>query len=325
MSNKTTIDYVRSQILALRATPKVNVLNPEHIDLYAQSLLERISGVENENYIAKWCYCTTLRKHLLTNPINLVRAVDVIDSHRNPDLFPVDADKLQPWAVEALERNELHVWVLPIAEEVEKQRHWMDFLATLPNRQIKYTVTDLLAAVRKWDVAMWKSGSGKDVLTGCEPVENETLSDTKYVMVKLLTEKAYKNEGSAMSHCVSTYWKRKESTIYSLRDTSVDPENCRVATIEVKQNALAQIKGFDDATVPADIRELILAWAAEMGVAPKLARAARDWDEEDEDDEEWDEDEDEDEDDEEEDDYVPPHRRQRRVADTDEEEDDEDF
>lgn len=75
-----------------------------------------------------------------------------------------------------------------------------------------------------------------------------------YSIVKLESRYSYQREGSAMSHCSSTYYDRKDTSLYSLRDSENNPH----CTIEISNGKVYQIKGKGNSSVSPKYHEYIV-------------------------------------------------------------------
>lgn len=319
-----------------------NILNVEDID----KLVKRLSR-ERPEHVAVWLRSTFsrwLRKgngttlqcvcaRQLNDPITkLTMALAAASTGANVQeqiakhLHPVKVKDLPDWAQESMTEHELWFWS-PTNEDLELYGHWIDYLLTLPERDIRMTVDQLVTAVAAWDKQLAKQKLIASLSDGVEFIESPALDATDgYYMVKLLTQTAYKSEGAVMSHCVAGYFGRQNTLIYSLRRQE-QAKPC--ATIEVKitkngEHKIVQVKAFANKKITDADAVALKAWVQEIGFTPyssydDLA-----------DDEEWDEAEEADEeDDEEEEDIRPvrrpvPPRRVRPRASNPDEDDEED-
>lgn len=131
---------------------------------------------------------------------------------------------------------------------VQKLNHIIDYFNTLDDTKlekiVKIPYAEVLNQVNKWEELMKSRLKKRKVrINGLEEgVDYEVLkSYGKYYMAKLLSKKAYKQEGDLMGHCVGGYCPTN-SNIVSLWDSKGMPH----ATLEFKDKELkrvVQIKG----------------------------------------------------------------------------------
>lgn len=302
-----------------------NILNVEDIDKF----VKRISR-ERPEHVAVWLRSTFsrwLRKGCGTtlqcvcskkfnDPITRM-LVELAAAAVNKDgptllakhLHPVKVKELPDWAQASMEDHELWYWS-PTEADQEQYTHWVDYLMTLPERDIRMTVDQLAIAVVAWDKQLAKQKMISSLSDGVEVVKSPALESTDYFMVKLLTKTAYKNEGAIMRHCVAGYFGRRGVEIYSLRNAE-KAKPC--ATIEVHRNkrggTVHQVKAFTNKNIDPVDEVALNAWIKEVGFVnltddpwgDEEDEEEEDGDEEDYDDEEEDYDDEEEEEDEEED------------------------
>lgn len=321
-----------------------NILNVEDID----KLVKRLSR-ERPEHVAVWLRSTFsrwLRKgngttlqcvcaRQLNDPITkLTMALAAASTGANVQeqiakhLHPVKVKDLPDWAQESMTEHELWFWS-PTNEDLELYGHWIDYLLTLPERDIRMTVDQLVTAVAAWDKQLAKQKLIASLSDGVEFIESPALDATDgYYMVKLLTQTAYKSEGAVMSHCVGGYFGRKDTLIYSLRRQE-QAKPC--ATIEVKitkngEHKIVQVKAFANKKIADPDAVALKAWVQEVGFT--VYNRYYDEDGDDGDDEAWDEAEEADDDEEpllNEDDDIRPARRVRpRASNSDEDDEEED-
>ena len=275
-----------------------NILNVEDIDKF----VKRISR-ERPEHVAVWLRSTFsrwLRKGCGTtlqcvcskkfnDPITrmLVGLAAAAVDKDGPALLakflhPVKVRDLPEWAQASMEDHELWYWS-PTEADQEQYNHWIDYLMTLPERDIRMTVEQLVAAVAVWDKQLAKQKVIASLNEGVEFQNISALESTDYFVAKLLTKTAYKNEGSAMSHCVGGYFGRAGVSIYSLRNA----EKTRpCATIEIRTDnkgtgKVQQIKAFANEKIDPVDEAALNAWLREAG----FTRLSNLWDEEEEEDE----------------------------------------
>lgn len=293
-----------------------NLLNVEDIDKFVKSISR-----ERPEHVAVWLRSTFsrwLRKGCGTtlqcvcskkfnDPITRM-LVELAASAVDKDgpallakyLHPVKVRDLPEWAQSSLEDHELWYWS-PTEEDREQYNHWVDYLMTLPERDIRMTVDQLVTAVTVWDKQLAKQKMIASLNEGVEVQKIAALEATDYFVVKLLTKAAYQSEGSAMSHCVGGYFGRAGVAIYSLRNA----EKTRpCATIEVRTDKkgagkVHQIKAFANKKIDPVDEVALNAWLQEVGFT-RFSSNTWDDDDEYEEDEACEDDEMEEEDDEEE-------------------------
>lgn len=113
-------------------------------------------------------------------------------------------------------------------------RHWLDYLETLPNREIRMSVPQVATAVDMWD----NEHLDEDVENrrkstpmsqdGCQYMW--THEKTGLQFWRLESQMAYEHESLKMSHCVRGYYGKTASMIVSVRD--VEKKEI-IATLEV--------------------------------------------------------------------------------------------
>lgn len=359
-----------------------NVLNVDAVDDYVKML-----GSGQQPHIKAWL-TSTFRRHLLNEHPMIKPVMDerelnspwisVLDklvqtvlnklAPRNSKEELISLKLLAADASHVINVNEYPDWVqTSIANKdnlvylcidklpEDKHRHLVDYLTTLPERQIKTTVEDAVEAVRAWDKRLAKQKLLQAITAGAEILADLGIGDQKFHMSRLTTKEAYVAEGTVMHHCVGgkNYWGKKDITIYSLRKVSEDLVE-PIATIEIRKcaitwgkkktktgrtielfkgtlpftsaNVIMQIQAKNNTSPPEEIKTLIMEWCESQGFKTRHALTALGLmtksypdidDEEDGDDEENDAVDDEG--DEHEDDYERPHNwRARDEVDDDE-------
>lgn len=245
---------------------KINLLNPEDVANYAIAL-----GIRKRvpKHVENWLK-STFQRWLLTQEVYLKQCFDFKEA-RNPiyklmfkaanvkvedSVHLVVAESLPEWAVTALQKNELWHWDISETDVTHDDVffHWIDYCLTLPARDIRMTVPQMIDAVAAWDKQLAKQKLMSSLSVGVELIEVKSFADTSYYLVKLLTQEAYANEGAVMSNCVKSYWGTAETTIYSLRQVDVAKP---IATIEVVEDSIEQIKGFANSEVSLEHKALI--------------------------------------------------------------------
>lgn len=108
-----------------------------------------------------------------------------------------------------------------------------------PDRLMKMSYDTAKEQTDKWVKTLHKKSCG--IIETEQDVKVCMKFDNGFRLVKLVGKPAYDREGSLMSHCVSSYFGRKECEIYSLRDSENNPH----CTFEISNNGkyIQQIKG----------------------------------------------------------------------------------
>jgi hypothetical protein len=137
-------------------------------------------------------------------------------------------------------------------DEVE---HIIDWLVMTDKKKCrKLSFKDAKRLADEWSLQQQKIKTEKE-----DDSDTETLIDFKdgFLFKKLLTKKAFKNEGSLMSHCLGGYNPdNKDVDIFSLRDKKNKPH----CTIEVRKNnkEVVQIKGKGNGSIHPDYINYVL-------------------------------------------------------------------
>lgn len=300
----------------------VNVLNPEDVKAYAKTLARNAPVhvqawfastfqrwlSNNEDFLKQCVNGKELRSPIFKVLTSLVGALaSKKEAKLIADQFQeVEVKDLPAWALPVLENNELWFWNRPdsASDEHNQFQHWVDYCATLPERDIRMTVPQMIAAVAAWDKQLAKQKLIAELSEGTELLETKALATRPDVyMVRLMTQTAYKNESAVMRHCVKTYWGRKNTRIYSLRKHDEDKP---IATIELckegKVVSIEQVRGFANAKVADEYALLIEAIATEQKWELYAFSDDEECEEDEEDEDEYDDDDGEDYEDEDEDD-----------------------
>jgi len=207
--------------------------------------------------------------------------------------LPVNPGDYPDWVAVALDAGTLIVAVDVKALKTDSHRHMIDFMETLPERQIKHTVKEMVTAVRVWDAQLAKQKLLNDLNDGIEVTTSDVIDahPEGLVMVKLITKPSYIAEGAIMKHCVGgkAYFGKTNKLIYSLcrKDPLEGAEGedavMPIATLEIrtevrkgKPNVLGkvttltihdivQIKARRNKTPDQTYLDLIAKWAEEQG------------------------------------------------------------
>lgn len=152
--------------------------------------------------------------------------------------------------------------------------HWLDFLDTLPDRQVRYTIPELKKAVAVWDKQIRAQVLKASFTEGVDAVPCKKLEESNpdLCLVKLRTKAAYLAEGASMKNCVGSYFNRHLTSVYSLRSKV---EEKSTATIEVRHlftgvnrivdRKIVQVRGPSNSMVSGDIAALMYVIAREVG------------------------------------------------------------
>ena len=283
----------------------LNLLNAEDVKVYAKSLARNVP-----EHVQKWLTSTFVR-WLLNNEEHCKQCVNAKElrspvfkvlttlvgmltakketSNLLAQFHAVELQDLPEWALAALDNNELWFWHRPESSSDTHAgfQHWVDYCRTLPERDIRMTVPQMIVAVAAWDKQLAKQKLIAELSEGTELIELAAIdAATGLYFVRLLTKTAYENESAVMRHCVKTYWGRNKTRIYSLRKAEEDRP---IATIELckegKIISIEQIRGFANAKISDEHQAIINAIAAEKKWELYALGSDDDEEEDDEDDE----------------------------------------
>jgi hypothetical protein len=129
-------------------------------------------------------------------------------------------------------------------EEIE---HVLDYLISdaAPQKLIRMSYPQAKVGAFQWMISQQKKGRGVEE----KPSDIEVVHkfDDGASIVKLLGEAAFKREGFLMSHCVHSYFGRKDCWVYSYRDQKNNPH----VTLEVINSGkeIQQIKGKGNGSI----------------------------------------------------------------------------
>jgi len=131
-------------------------------------------------------------------------------------------------------------------ENYSEIEHIIDYLLSenAPKRLKKMSYDEAKTASDLWMKSLIKKGNN---IVETE-ADLKTVIDFQdgYKLVKLLTKSAYEREGNLMSHCVASYFDKKDIYIYSLRD-ELNVPHC---TIELQKGEYVnQIKGKGNGSI----------------------------------------------------------------------------
>lgn len=233
-------------------------------------LLDWVSSFSEQPHIIKWMR-STYAKWLATEE-NCIQCVSLKES-RSPAFrmlrqvtgmeFYVVAVPENDFVVKGLENHDLWRFNFDDDHEIDAQ-HMADYWATQPVKEIRCSVEEALKHVAKWNAQLQVERLAiKDV--GKLTLMDAELAGGSFCALKLESKTAYQHEGKRMSHCVASYWGRKDTEIYSVRRVSNmgdDEQNLKSSlTIEVVKSVVKQVRGFkdrvaEDRTGYAAVREL---------------------------------------------------------------------
>ena len=142
--------------------------------------------------------------------------------------------------------------------EAEHLLDWIE--AVKPPKLQKMRLVEAKTNADKWSKA--QQAKGNDI--------SETAKDVKLFMevggfeiVQLVGENAFKREGLLMAHCCASYYGKKDTKIYSLRDNKNMPH----CTIEVTGgNNIQQIKGKGNGEIHPNYIEAVIAFLEKIGL-----------------------------------------------------------
>lgn len=124
--------------------------------------------------------------------------------------------------------------------------HILDFLKSdkAPARLSKMSYDTAKVQAEKWTKSLQKKGA--HIVEGHKDVVKvKAFKESGLTLVRLKGKAAYEREGFLMRHCVASYFGKKESKIYSLRDK----DNVPHATLEITGGEVQQIKGKGNGSI----------------------------------------------------------------------------
>jgi hypothetical protein len=135
-----------------------------------------------------------------------------------------------------------------VPANISEIEHIIDYLNSdaAPKRLRKMSYKHAKSNSEQWLAALVKKGANIDL---CEGEDYEIVIDFKdgFKLVKLLSKDAFDREGNLMSHCVSSFFGKNNTSIYSLYDARNMPH----ATLEFPENATEfhQCKGKGNGSI----------------------------------------------------------------------------
>lgn len=137
----------------------------------------------------------------------------------------------------------------------------------------RLTLNQLVYRSRRWHAALNKALKAQDrrEMAKLTPPSNRVFDDGPYGVFQLDADEALYHEGKIMQHCVAGYTTRVrggDCTIYSVRDAA----NLSHATLEVRGDAVWQIKGIKNAEIKdPDLCQVIANFIAHAGFANRTS------------------------------------------------------
>ena len=143
--------------------------------------------------------------------------------------------------------------------------HIVDYLVSsqAPRRLRRLSIVDAKRKAKEWSDR--NKRKGRNLEDSCEDIEVIHDFEDGSMIVKLLTDNAFKREGFLMSHCLGGYtFNDSEYDIYSYRDEKNMPH----ATFEVRKNSdeVVQIKGKGNGAIHPRYIEPILIFLEVLGI-----------------------------------------------------------
>lgn len=134
--------------------------------------------------------------------------------------------------------------------------HILDFLNSdrAPKRLQKMSYAQAKISAEKWVKALTKKGNHLDDSNEIEVIKRYK---NGFKFVRLVGKTAFEREGFLASHCVVSYFGKKNSEVYSLRDGDNHPH----CTIEIlrKEGLVNQIKGKGNGSIHPKYIKMVLA------------------------------------------------------------------
>lgn len=250
-----------------------------HVAEYVNSTLYRWLQTHDAR-----CVVQCVDSVVADSPVYKMLSMLVKDREGAVEHVRVKQKNLPDWGKEALANNNLWWWKTPGTVLSVDINHWIDFLQTLPERQIRYTVRDLISAVKEWDKQLARQKLIGSLAEGVEYSSSpnlESYQDGDYYVVKLVTKAAYAAEGAVMKNCVAGYHNRSSTEVYSLRRYSTSSPTATIEVSVVKKELLTtkgrrisrpvvktvvQVKLSSNITPTEDVLKAIEVWGKENNV-----------------------------------------------------------
>lgn len=130
--------------------------------------------------------------------------------------------------------------------EIDHIFDWLssDDAKSYRKRLKRLSVPDALKLAQKWTDKLNQTFIKKNEIS-CDlnGVEIVKTFDSNFYVVKLLSQESFEREGALMGHCVSSYYDKNHSSIYSLRDKKNQP-HCTIELLHEKNEiSINQVKG----------------------------------------------------------------------------------
>ncbi len=160
----------------------------------------------------------------------------------------------------------LNKYLIKNEENQTEIEHIIDFLESdmAPVRLKRMSYIQAKASTEKWTQLLQKRGAT------IEETDNDTIPFIQYKsgfkFVQLKSENSFKREGSLMSHCVASYYGKKDIKVYSLRDLFNKPH----CTIEVVgDDSIEQIKGKGNGSIHPNYITYVVSFLKKLGMDVK--------------------------------------------------------
>lgn len=162
--------------------------------------------------------------------------------YQNEYLKRSESSKVNDWIT-----GNLASYVKKNNEDCGEIEHIIDFLnsSKCPRRIQFMSYDEAKSGADRWTKTLIKKAG--DIIETDADVE--VFKDFKdgFKCVKLVGEAAFQREGKLMSHCVGSYYGKKDMTILSLRDSKNNP-HCTIEVAGEKDN-IQQIKGKGNGSI----------------------------------------------------------------------------
>jgi hypothetical protein len=151
--------------------------------------------------------------------------------------------------------------------EIDHIFDWLssDDASSYRKRLKRLSVPDALKLAQKWTDKLNHTFIKKNEIS-CDlnGVEIVKTFDSNYYFVKLASQESFEREGALMGHCVSSYYDKNQSTIYSLRDKSNKP-HCTIEILHEKHEiSINQVKGRANLEVVQKYHQYIISFLNDL-------------------------------------------------------------
>lgn len=206
-----------------------NVSNIPELESVIDTLAQDITNPE----VTKWLK-SNLRNYLIRDYEKVAPVKKVEDTA--PD-----------WLKKAVEENKEVFEVKLDRTFLDKIKHALDYLKSpeAPAKLDRVTVPEAIKQSQDWVKKLIKKKTDDTIAKEGEKIIK--VYPDGFSWRELTTKEALDREGSAMRHCVGSYWNQVQSgtQIWSLRD----PNNGPHCTLELKNQEVRQIKGKNNGPV----------------------------------------------------------------------------